>query len=85
MLRPSKHSHPDRTVVRMAAVLLKRLRDRRLDDYDSLLSFSRKAVQGADFLFLPALDFLFLLGLIQYHPKTDSFEYVGKNETVTTV
>lgn len=85
MLRPSKHSHPDRTVVNLAFVILKRLRDRRLDDYDGLLAFSRKAVQGADFLFLPALNLLFLLGLVQYHPKTDSFEYVGKNETVTTV
>jgi hypothetical protein len=33
-------------------------------------------------LFLPALNFLYLLGLIDYHPKTDAVEYVGPNEAV---
>lgn len=85
MLRPSKHSHPDRTVVSMALVLLRRLRDRRLEEYDALLGFARKSVAGAEFLFLPALSFLFLMGLVEYHAKTDSFEYVGPNEAVQTV
>lgn len=35
-----------------------------------------------DVLFLPSLNFLYLLGLIEYHPKTDSIEYVGQNEAV---
>jgi hypothetical protein len=33
-------------------------------------------------LFLPTLSFLYLLGLVEYRPKTDSLEYVGPNETV---
>lgn len=33
-------------------------------------------------LFLPALNLLFLLGLIEYRPKTDAVEYVGSNEAV---
>ncbi|WP_416777131.1 ABC-three component system middle component 8 [Xenorhabdus budapestensis] len=33
-------------------------------------------------LFLPALNFLFLMGLIEYHTKIDSIEYVGPNETI---
>ena len=82
MLRPTKHSHPDRTVVNVALLLLKRLRDRRLDDYGALRKFAAKAVSGGDVLFLPALNFLFLLGLIDYRPKTDAVEYVGPNEAV---
>lgn len=82
MLRPSKHSHPDRTIINVALLLLKRLKDKRLDDYSSLLAFARKAVVGGDVLFLPALNFLFLLGLITYHTKTDSFEYVGLDEAI---
>lgn len=82
MLRPSKHAHPDRTVVNVAVLLLLRLKARRLCDYDSLFAYARKAVVGGDVLFLPSLNFLFLMGLIEYHPKTDAFEYVGKNETV---
>ncbi|MBY5744647.1 hypothetical protein E0H71_16095 [Rhizobium leguminosarum bv. viciae] len=82
MLRPSKHSNPDRTVVNVALLLLKRLKERRLCDYGSLLTYARRSVPGGDVLFLPSLNFLFLMGLVEYHSKTDSFEYVGKHETV---
>ena len=33
-------------------------------------------------LFLPALNFLYLMGLIEYRPKTDAVEYMGPNEAV---
>jgi hypothetical protein len=82
MLRPTKHSHPDRTVVGVALVLLGRLKSRRLDEYDALRKFARKAIVGGDVLFLPALNFLFLLGLVEYRPKTDSLEYLGPNEAL---
>jgi len=82
MLRPSKHSHPDRTVVNVALLLIKHLRKRRLDRYGDLRAFAKKAVLGGDVLFLPSLNFLFLLGLIEYRPKTDAIEYVGPNETL---
>lgn len=82
MLRPSKHAHPDRTVLNVALLLLTRLRTQRLCDYDALRAFSRKAVNGGDVLFLPSLNFLYLLGLIEYHQKTDAIEYVGQNEAI---
>lgn len=82
MLRPTKHTHPDRTVINVSLLLLARLKTLRVDDYDGLRKHTRKAVKGGDVLFLPALNFLFLMGLIDYHPKTDSVEYVGPNETV---
>ncbi|HEY5706323.1 MAG TPA: ABC-three component system middle component 8 [Terrimicrobiaceae bacterium] len=78
MLRPTKHSHPDRTVINVSLLLLARLKMRRLDDYDSLRRYARKAVVGGDVLFLPALNFLYLTGLIEYRPKTDAVEYVGQ-------
>lgn len=77
MLRPTKHSHPDRTVVNVSLLLLTRLRKRRLEGYSALRAHVKKAVAGGDVLFLPALNFLFLLGLIEYRPKTDAVEYVG--------
>ena len=77
MLRPSKHSHPDRTVINVAMLLLARLRARRHDAYGDLKTYARKAVAGGDTLFLPSINFLFLLGLIEYHSKTDAIEYVG--------
>lgn len=82
MLRPTKHSHPDRTVINVSLSLLARLKTRRLDDYDSLRKYAKRAVTGGDVLFLPALNFLYLLGLIDYRPKTDAVEYVGPNEAL---
>jgi hypothetical protein len=82
MLRPTKHSHPDRTVINVSLLLIARLKMRRLDDYDNLREYAKKAVDGGDVLFLPALSFLYLLGLVEYRPKTDSLEYVGPNEAV---
>jgi len=82
MLRPSKHAHPDRTVINVALLMLRQLQKRRLCDFDDLLKYVRKTVVGGDVLFLPSLNFLFLLGLVEYHAKTDAVEYVGKNETI---
>ena len=82
MLRPTKHSHPDRTVINVALLLMGRLKKRRLDDYDSLRKYAKTVVIGGDVLFLPALSFLYLIGLIDYRPKTDAVEYVGPNEAV---
>jgi hypothetical protein len=82
MLRPTKHSHPDRTVINVALLVMRRLKSRRLDNYETLREYAKKAVAGGEVLFLPALSFLYLLGLVEYRPKTDSLEYVGPNETV---
>ena len=69
MLRPTKHSHPDRTVINVSLMLLARLKTRRLDDYGVLRKYAKKNVIGGDVLFLPALNFLYLMGLIDYRPK----------------
>jgi hypothetical protein len=66
----------------VALLLLTHLRKRRLEGYSPLRRYAKKAVVGGDVLFLPALNFLFLLGLIEYRPKTDAIEYVGPNEAV---
>lgn len=82
MLRPTKHSHPDRTVINLSLLLLARLKAHRVDEYDVLRKYAKKSVIGGDVLFLPALNFLFLMGLVDYHPKTDAVEYVGPNEAI---
>lgn len=82
MLRPSKHSHPDRTIVNVAVVLLKHLRKRRLENYGDLRELAKKRIGGGDVLLLPALNLLFLLGLIDYRPKKDAVEYTGPYEAI---
>jgi hypothetical protein len=78
MIRPSKHAHPDKTMIAVATVLLKRLRQRRTQGFDDLRRHLASTSEGVDTLYLPALDLLFLLGLVEYHPKTDAFEYLGR-------
>jgi hypothetical protein len=78
MLLPSKHSHPDRTVVASSAVLLKELRNKRVVSFDDLASkLARSTGDSADFLFLPAVGLLHLLGLVEYLQTVDAFEYRG--------
>lgn len=82
MIKPTKHSHPDRTVINASLKLLSRLKTLRVEQYDTLRKFLGTKVVGGEVLFLPALNFLFLLGLVEYLPKTDSVEYVGPNEAI---
>ena len=82
MLRPSKHAHPDQTVLNASVVILKRLKSRRLEEYEELRKHVKKSITGGDALYLPALSMLYILGLAEYRPKTDSVEFVGSNEAV---
>lgn len=82
MLRPGKHAHPDQTVIGVATTLLAQVRRTRLESYEDMRTFVREQVQGGDLLFLPALNLLFLLGLIKYRSKTDAIEYAGPHETI---
>lgn len=79
MIRPSKHAHPDLTVISVAFVILERLKTKRTETYADLVSLVEKHTKNAKPLFLPALNLLFIFGLIRYHPKGDSFEYLAKS------
>lgn len=78
MIRPNKNSHPDKTLMSAATVLLKRLRRRRSESFDDLRSVLTTHEADAESLFLPAVNLLFMLGLIEYRKKNDTFEYVGQ-------
>ena len=77
MLRPSKHSHPDQTVINLSCHFLMKLKKKRQMKFDDLKNDAKKIIRGGESLFLPTINFLFLLGVIEYRPKVDSFEYTG--------
>lgn len=77
MLKPTKHTDPARSVLAVAAALLHQLRRKRVVPFGELKAFLRDQGPGTDILFVYGTDLLFLLGLIEYRKKTDSFEYVG--------
>jgi len=53
-----------------------------LEEYEELRKHVKKSITGGDALYLPALGLLYILGLADYRPKTDSVEFVGLNEAV---
>ena len=78
MLLPSKHSHPDHTVFAAATILLRALRGKRVVEFDDLTkTLTASTGPSAEFLFLPAVSLLHILGLVEYHATVDSFEYRG--------
>ncbi|GAA1754077.1 ABC-three component system middle component 8 [Aeromicrobium alkaliterrae] len=77
MLLPSKHSHPDATVLAAATVALVALKKKRVLPYDELKGAVEKKTRSADYLFSPALSLLYILGLVEYRPAVDAFEYLG--------
>ncbi|MGL5829699.1 MAG: ABC-three component system middle component 8 [Angustibacter sp.] len=77
MLIPTKHSHPDATVLAASTRLLKALRSKRVLPYDELKSKLPDRDGSAEYLFTPSISLLFLLGLVEYRPSVDAFEYTG--------
>lgn len=78
MLFPSKHDNPDQTIIAVASTMIKYLSRYQIAEYDKLLAHCRKGGKRVDYLFSPAISLLYLLGLVQYLPKADSFEWLGK-------
>jgi len=76
MIRPAKHLNLDSCVLRAAAVLLVRLREERVCGFSDLRDSMELFGEDAEPIFMPTIHFLFLLGRIDYHPQTDSFEYL---------
>ncbi len=76
-LLPTKHSHPDKTIVAISTIVIQRLKKVRVEQYDDLLDYLQKKNIDGKYLFLAAMNFLYLFGVVEYHIKTDSFEYLG--------
>lgn len=77
MLIPTKHTNPDQTALYASVIIMRRILSQRIIKFDELKKFVSNQIDGGEFLFMPALSLLFLLGTIQYHIKTDSIEYIG--------
>lgn len=80
MIQPNRHTDPDLTVLNVASIILKKLKRTNIKTFTELSNIVYVDNPSADKLFLPSLQFLFLLGLIEYHPKNDSIEYLKKDE-----
>jgi hypothetical protein len=79
MLRPTKHLDLDASVLSVSAQILRLLYRRRIMRYDELYGRLRRRIgDAARTAFLPALGFLYLLGRLEYHEGSDTFEIVDR-------
>ncbi len=76
MIRPAKHLDLNTCVIRLASRLLAKLQRERVCGFEQLRRSLDHIGPDADVLFLPTVDFLYLLGRLDYHSQTDSFEYL---------
>ncbi len=79
MIKPDRHTNIDLSVINISAYLLKQLNVFYEISYDDLLEkvinqIGNDAIENYPY----ALNFLFLIGRLEYNQQTDSFKY---NET----
>jgi len=76
MLKPTKHMNLEISTLNIVSVILKEISKNEILKYDTLFDkLSKKIGDDIKFNFKNALSLLYLLGKIEYHQKTDSFEY----------
>jgi len=80
MIRVTKYTDINLSVVGISAEILKVLQEDCVQKYNHLLGkvISRKGKQAKENFSL-ALSFLFLIGKIQYYQKEDVIEFLGNN------
>lgn len=77
LLKPNKNADPDLTILATSTLLLKRLAKKQFGTITDLRLILMANNKNSVSLLEPSLEFLFLLGLVEYHPKNDLIEYLG--------
>jgi len=82
MLKPTKSTDLNLAVPRVASIILKILMRQRTLSYSNLFEkLCKKFGEDVQYVFLPSLWFLYLMGAIEYYPKTDCFVLITNHET----
>lgn len=77
MIKPHKYLDLKNCVISVSALMLKIMQENRIIKYDELFDYVIKANgDNVKYIFVPALDFLFLLGKIEYYQESDSLELI---------
>mgnify|MGYP001605077382 CR=1 FL=1 len=78
MITPTKYMDLDLSIVRVASLIIKMFEQSKILEYREVLDYLiGKAGDDVKHVFVPALDFLYLLGIVEYHLHTDSIEFIG--------
>lgn len=76
MIKPTKYTNLDLSIVSISAEIIKLFKKNKFVKYDDVFSkvLYRKGESSRD-VFVYALNFLFLLNLINYHKEEDILEF----------
>lgn len=75
MIKPHKYLDIDSCVLRVGSLILKEMIDSKIISYAELYNKIYKIVgQNSEYTFLPSLNFIYLLGKIEYHEENDMLE-----------
>lgn len=84
LLRVNKHSDLKKSNLYIMALVLNKIKKVRVEKLSKLKSYIEKRVfknesciNSEEYLYI-TLNYLFLIGVIDYNPKSDSIEYIGK-------
>lgn len=77
MIQPDRYTNPDFSVINISSVILEKLIKEKKISYDRLLKeIIQRIGDEAKENYPYALNFLFLLGKINYNTQNDTFEYL---------
>ncbi|CEP81960.1 hypothetical protein QJR30_01660 [Paraclostridium sordellii] len=77
MIKPTKFLNLESCVINVSKEIIIALDENESLKYSELQSkLKHKLKEGYEYNFIPALDFLFLLGKLKYSPNTDSLELI---------
>ncbi|PSB84827.1 hypothetical protein C5F64_12790 [Photobacterium damselae subsp. damselae] len=77
LLKPNKNANPDLTILAASSLILTKLRKSQFETITDLRLVLHENNKDSTSLLESSLEFLFLLGLIEYHQKNDLIEYIG--------
>jgi hypothetical protein len=83
MIIPTKYTDLDLSIVRVSSLIVKLFEKNKVLSYDEVFQcLIDKVGEDVKHVYLSSLGFLYLLGMIEYHLKNDSIEFIGnyKNE-----
>ena len=79
MIQPDRYTNPDFSVINISSVILEKLIKENRISYDKILKeVIHKVGDEAKENYPYALNFLFLLGKINYISQNDNFEYLNQ-------
>lgn len=76
MLKPTKYMQAEFSVIGISTKIIEILQKERIIYYAKLVIKMKEDNENYIYNLSYALQFLFLLGIIDYHAKTDSIEYL---------